>query len=251
MRLETITCWEATDVSDPLVQAAGRLYERTLDPDERIPWGWIEGSIAGRPGRTSGWRRHLILAAAGGPGARPDQLAGYAYGAFIPGYGGYLCYIGVDEACRGAGVGRQLFEAFFDRLAADAAAAGEPLPFVVWESYRPDPDEPPAAHAVWAARVRLFEKVGGLWVKGVAFLTPSFAADGADPIPLQLFVKPVDRPAAGFTPDRLLGVVEGLYERVYRIDPGDDLFDRTLTPGCCPQLSPTREAGAAPEAVAA
>lgn len=238
MRFENITCWEPTDVNDPVVRAAGRLYERTLDPDERIPWEWIERGIGGRAGRTAGWRRHLIVATAG------VELAGYAYGAYIPGYGGYLCYIGVDEAFRCAGVGRRLFEAFFERVRADATAAGEPLPFVVWESYRPTADEPPAAHDVWAARLRLFDKVGGLWVKGVEFLTPDYAG-GADPVPLQLFVKPVDRPAAAFTAERLWGVVEGLYERVYRIDPGDPLFDRTVTPDARPALAPCREAGAA------
>jgi GNAT superfamily N-acetyltransferase len=243
VRFESITCWEPTDVSDPFVRAAGRLYERTLDSDERIPWEWIERGIGGRAGRTAGWHRHLILAAPGGAAARPDQLAGYAYGAYIPGFGGYLCYIGVDEAVRCAGVGRMLFEAFFERVRADAAAAGEPLPFVVWESYRPTADEPKAAHDVWAARVRLFEKVGGMWVKGVDFLTPNFAGD-ADPVPLQLFVKPFDRPAASFTAERLWGVVEGLYERVYRIDPGEPLFDRTVTSEVRPQLVPCREAGA-------
>ncbi|HEX4612608.1 MAG TPA: GNAT family N-acetyltransferase [Urbifossiella sp.] len=238
-------------MTDPAIRAAGLLYERTLDPDERIPWEWIERGITTGSARTVGWRRHLILAAPGGRAARPDQLAGYAYGSFIPGYGGYLCYLGVDEASRGGGVGRQLFEAFFEGVTADAAAAGEPLPFVVWESYRPEPDELPAVHANWAARVRLFDKVGGLWVKGVDFLTPSFAAEAADPVPLQLFVKPMGRPASAFTAEKLLGVVEGLYERVYRIDPGDSLFDRTLTPDCRPKLVPAREAGATPEAVAA
>ena len=242
MRFETVTCWEATDVTDPRVRAAGRLYERTLDPDERIPWEWIERGIGNPTGRTAGWKRHLILAAPGGPSASPDQLAGYAYGATIPGFGGYLCYLGVDEACRGAGVGKKLFEGFFERAAADAAATGESLPFVVWESHRPDADGPAAAHDIWAARVRLFNKVGGLWVKGVEFLTPNFAG-AAGPVPLQLFVKPVDRPAASFTADRLWGVVEGLYERVYRIDPGEPLFEQTVRTEVRLVLVPAREAG--------
>ncbi|QDU19121.1 GNAT family N-acetyltransferase [Urbifossiella limnaea] len=230
MRFQDESCWEVTDVSDPRVRAAGRLYERTLDPDERIPWEWIERGIGNPTGRTAGWKRHLILAEVG------DALAGYAYGAFIPGYGGYLCYLGVDEACRGAGVGTKLFAAFFERVAADAAATGEPLPFVVWESHRPaaEPD-------LWAARVRLFDKVGGLWVKGVEFQTPNFAGE-AGPVALQLFVKPVDRPAATFTAERLWGVVEGLYERVYRIDPGEPLFEQTVRADVRPVLVPAREA---------
>ena len=45
---QSIVCWEPTDVTDPMVWAAGRLYERTLDPDERIPWEWIaRGLTAG------------------------------------------------------------------------------------------------------------------------------------------------------------------------------------------------------------
>ena len=240
-------CREATDVNDPMIRAAGQLYEDTLAPDERIPWAWVEKAVGGR-GRPGGWRKHLLLAAPEGGTADPQRLAGYAYGAYIPGYGGYLCYIGVAASARRAGVGTKLFEAFFRAMADDAAAAGEPLPFVVWESHRPGPDEPPAEHDVWAARVRLFDRVGGLWVEGVNFLSPNFAADAADadPVPLQLFVKPVDRPAAAFDEARVRAVVEGLHERVYRNNPGDDLYDGTLTPGCHPRLAPARLAGAAP-----
>ena len=41
--------------------------------------------------RPGGWRKHLLLAAPEGRTDDPEALAGYAYGAYIPGYGGYLC----------------------------------------------------------------------------------------------------------------------------------------------------------------
>jgi hypothetical protein len=222
-----------------MMRAAERLYERTLDPDERIPWMWIEKSVSGgmKPG---GWRKHLILAAPGGSTASPDRLAGYVYGAFIPGYGGYLCYVGVADWARRMGVGTQLYEAFYAAMQADARAADEPLPFVVWESHRPDDNS-----NLWKARVKLFERVGGMWIEGVDFLAPNFSAENDEPVPLQLFVKPMDKSAAAFHEERLRGVIHGLHERVYRIDEGDPLYEGTLTPLCRPRLVPARRAAAA------
>ncbi len=225
-----------------MVRAAGRLYEETLASDERIPWIWIERAVEGRM-RPGGWRKHLLLAAPEGRTDDPETLAGYAYGAYIPGYGGYLCYIGVAESARRLGVGTRLFDCFFEKMAADSREAGEPLPFVIWESHRPEPEAAKAEHDLWNARVRLFDRVGGLWVEGVDFQAPNFAEDEGEPVELQLFVKPVDRPAAAFTEARLWSVVDGLYERVYRQEPGDELYDATLIPGCHPILAPAREAG--------
>src|SRR5206468_2231723 len=131
----------------------------------------------------------LILAAPEGRTADPASLAGYAYGAFIPGYGGYMCYVGVADVARRLGIGTKLFEAFFEAMQADAKAAEEPLPFVVWESHRPDADD-----KLWNARVRLFDRVGGLWIEGVDFLAPNFAEGDVEPVELQLFLKPVDKP---------------------------------------------------------
>jgi hypothetical protein len=245
--LEQLVCWQAADAADPVTRAAGRLYERTLDPDERIPWAWIERSI-GRPAAPGGWHKHLLLAAPAGHEDDPGWLAGYAYGAFLPGYGGYLCYVGVAPWARRLGVGTRLFGEFFRTMRADARAAGERLPFVVWESRRPDEPMTAAGRKLWAARVGLFGRVGGRWVEGVDFLSPNFADPRADPVPLQLFVKPVDLPVAAFTPGRLRRVVGGLHERVYRNRPGDALYAGTLPPGCRPRLVPARRA-AGPELV--
>src|SRR5438105_9045399 len=223
-----------------MTQAAGRLYEETLAPDERIPWVWIERSVTDRTKtKPGGWSKHLLLAAPQGKTDDPASLAGFAYGALIPDYGGYLCYVGVAPWARRLGVGTRLFDQFFRVLAVAAGETGEKLPFVVWESHRPETWSP-ADHELWNARVRLFDRVGGLWVEGVDFLSPNFAEDDGDPVPLQLFVKPVDQPAAAFTEARLRGVVHGLHERVYRTAEGDPLYDRRLPPGCRPRPAPAR-----------
>jgi len=246
VRPEKIVCWEAMDATDPVTRAAGRLYEQTLAADERIPWVWIERAVEGRAAPKPGsWSKHLLLAAPEGRAADPDGLAGYAYGSFIPGYGGYLCYLGVAEWARRLGIGTRLYEEFYRVAAADAWSVGESLPFVVWESHRPEPDAPPAAWDLWTARVRLFDRVGGLWVEGVDFLSPNFRDEDGPPVPLQLFVKPMDTPAAAFDDDRLRQVVGGLHERVYHDEPGDPLYEGTLTPGCHPRLVPARLAAAA------
>ena len=240
MRLERIVCWEALDASDPVMNAAGRLYEQTLSADERIPWVWIERSVAERSkSKPGGWSKHLILAAPEGRTDDPDALAGYVYGALIPGYGGYLCYIGVAAWARRLGVGTRLFEQFFRVLQVSAGETGDKLPFVVWESHRPEGGTA-ADLSLWTARTRLFDRVGGMWVEGVDFLAPNFAADDDDfaapPVPLQLFVKPMDLPASAFDSEALKKVVGGLHERVYRNEPGEALYDGTLPPGCEPRL---------------
>ncbi len=238
-----IICWQPTDPASPMVAAAERLYEQTLDADERIPWAWIQRSIEQRAPQPTGWHKHLLLAAPADKIDDPAALAGYAFGAFLPGYGGYLSYLGVAESARRMGVGSRLMEAGAKMLAVDAALVGESLPFVIWESYRPSADEPEAAHQLWNARVRTFARVGGLWVDGVTCLTPNYADPDGPAVPLQLFVKPVDLLASHFQSEQLLGVVGGLLERVYRQKPGSPLYDGTFTPTTRLRLRPARAAG--------
>src|SRR5437879_13537036 len=73
---DKIVCWEPTSVNDPMIPAAGRLYEETLAPNERIPWDWIEQSV-GQEIKSGSWIRHLILAAPEGQTDNPASLAGY------------------------------------------------------------------------------------------------------------------------------------------------------------------------------
>jgi hypothetical protein len=124
---------------------------------------------------------------------------------------------------------------------------GESLPFVFGECHRPDPTAPASDWENWTARTRLFDRVGGLWVDGVDFLSPNFAfdeeADDAPPVPLQLFIKPLDAPESSLTPERLREVVGGLHREVYRNEPGSKMYDRTLPPNCEPRLRPARAAG--------
>src|SRR5438046_1657657 len=77
---------------------------------------------------------------------------------------------------------------------------------------------------------------------GLERLTPNYADEGAEPVSLQLFVRPVDVPAAAFDAERMRGVAAGLLERVYRAQPGDPLYDGTLN-ATAPRLRPARDAG--------
>lgn len=257
MRSDRIFCWEALDVTDPLVRAAERLYEATQHPDERIPWGWIARSVKGRSQwRPGSWGKHLVLATPGtadptgvaGADWKPDstdpsaaeKLAGFAYGAHLPGFGGYVCYVGVDDRFRRRGVGTRLFDLAFKLFAADATASDESLPFVVWESRRPTALDGETAWKLWDARVALFDRVGGLWLDGVELLTPNYGSADGPPVPLQLFVKPIDRRA--FDADSLTGIAAGLLERVYRTRPGDPLYDQTVAPRGVPRLRPATDA---------
>ena len=243
MTSEGMICREAMDVADPQFAAAERLYKQTQHPDEAIPWGWIARSVKGRSSwRPGTWGKHLVLAS---PADREhsDDLAGFAYGAHLPGYGGYICYVGVDERFRRQGVGKMLFEKMFSLLEADARASDEPLPFVIWESHRPETSAPEADWKLWEARVRLFDSVGGYWLEGIELPTPNFANPGGSPVPLQLFLRPMDLPADQLQGSRLTTVAAGLLEGVYKVCPGDPQFDQAIDGKHPPRLRPARDAG--------
>jgi len=229
-----IVCREILDLEDPVLPAARLIYESTLDEDERIPWQWLartpERSRQWRPGQR---RSHLVVAT---PKDDPNQAIGFGYGAFLPGYGGYVCYMGVDPAARRRGAGTLLFRFLFRLIDSAARISALPLPFIIWESHRPiDP-------ALWAARLRVFDKVGGLWLRGAEMLTPNYMHDDAPPVRLQLFLRPWADPVEAFDADRLRAAVEGLYDQVYRIDPDDPLRRDTLDGMVNPRLVPAVEA---------
>jgi GNAT superfamily N-acetyltransferase len=236
---DRIDCWELLNPADPLLAAVRRLYETALDEDERVPWEWLERGVTARAGwRPGGTGKHLIVA-----GTRTGELAGFVFCLHLPGYGGYLSYVAVADEFRGRGVGRRLYEQAFNVLAVDAAATDEPLPFVIWESCPPEPDDGPHAHAIWTARTRLFHKAGGLWIDGVTLPSPNWTDPAAPPVPLQLFLAPVDTPREAFDSGMVKAAVQGLLERVYKAEPGDPEWDGTLTPGCHPRLRLATDAG--------
>src|SRR5688500_15265433 len=99
------------DADDPILPAVRSLYESVLDEAERIPWEWLARTPERRRGWQPGQRRsHLVVATLQMEAERP---IGFGYGAFLPGYGGYVCYLGVDPAFRGRGAGARLFEFLF------------------------------------------------------------------------------------------------------------------------------------------
>ena len=236
MVTDEIRCREVAGSADAILPAVAALYEQTQHPDERVPWAWIGGSLksGSKPNAPA---RHLVVAEAGG-------LAGFALGSYLPGYGGYVSYLGVDPAARGRGIGAALFDALFARFAADAEARGEALPFAVWESKRPADGAPDADRATWAARLRLFAKVGARRVEGVELHTPNYTRpDRPGPV-LRLFVKPMSWAAESLTPTRLKVIAEGLMSRVYKLDPADELWQATF--GCEPELELADEAAPPP-----
>jgi GNAT superfamily N-acetyltransferase len=240
MAERNVICWEALDPADPILEEARHLYEETQAPAERIPWEWIAGAVTERAAwRPGDWAPHLLLAA---PHQSKAGLAGFAYGIHLPSYGGYATYLGVDPGQRRRGIGTRLLDVLGRVLQVDAACEGTPLPFVVWESRRPDADAGPEDRDLWRARLRLFDRAGALWVAGLTLLTPNFTRPGGPPVPLQLFLIPVDTPADAFGPEELRQVAAGLLRGVYRRRPGDRLFVGTLPPDCRPALRPATSA---------
>lgn len=217
-----IRCFEPTLADHALLVQAQILYERTLPADERIPWIWIERSAIDSD-LASAWRKHLILATING------ELAGFAYGAFLPGFGGYLCYVTVDERFRKHGVGTRLYDSFFAAMRSEAASCGEPLDFVLWESHHPGGSD----LSLWNARLALFAKVGGRMIDGLELMTPNYS-ESSSPVPLTVFLKPMDK--SEYTSEELRAIAAELLERVYVQEAGDPLFDASLGSGSELQL---------------
>jgi GNAT superfamily N-acetyltransferase len=226
---------EVYNPADPDLAAARQLYEATIDRATRIPWDWMAGGI-GRPrtGRDRWWP-HLLLAGDG-------PATGFVYGSFLPGFGGYACYLGVTPTARGRGIGRRLLESLFDRFHRDAERLVEPMPFIIWESHPPDPREDPNAQSLWPARLRLFARVGALWIDDIDFRVPNYVDRGAPPVKLELFLKPWDTPAEQFDAAALRAVAAGLHRRVYTEGPGDELYERAQDPARQPRLRPATDA---------
>jgi len=237
MREAEIVCWEALDPVSTEMQQARHLYETTMDEAERIPWLWIEKAVTSRatwrPGR---WSPHLLLAARRRRSRFPGPVAGFAYGMHLPGYGGYACYLGVEPRFRGQGIGSRLMSLLVRVLQVDAACEGMRLPFVVVESHEPDAPESTKDSALWQARLRLFRRVGARHLSGLTFRAPNFMRRSAGPVPLQLFLIPVDRPAETFDGAALRGVAAGLLQHVYGRSDRDPLYRETLPPDCRPAL---------------
>jgi GNAT superfamily N-acetyltransferase len=237
VRKSDVLIWEAFDPDDKALWEARRLYKEGLPPEERIPWRWIRHQIEGRVRAREGeWKSHLLLARLNRPKGLIDPVVGFTYGAHVPGFGGYMGYIAVSKAHRGHGIGGRLLRLLIQHLQVDAACAGVSLPFVLWESRRPEPGAPPREWDNWRARVALFEGVGARQVQGIEFRVPNFAAPGTPPIPMQLFLLPVDKPAADFDADALWEVAVGLRESVYA--PTEDKQDAAAMTSCGPVLLP-------------
>jgi len=215
-------CRVVSDSTDPLLPAVRELYEIALDPEERVPWIWLERSFGAD--RTN---RHLVEA------TEDRALAGFCFALYLPGYGGYVSYLATAERFRRRGVGARLFAHALELLNRDAEAAGESLPFVIWESREPEPHED---GTIWVARLKLFDRVGGRAIDGVTLHSPNWNDASLPEVPLKLFMKPCD--GSEFDSERTRAAVDGLLRRVYRAEPGGETYDRTLTPECRPRLIP-------------
>ena len=229
-----IVCRDILDSDDPVLPAAQALYESVLEEEERIPWEWL----ARTPDRRRHWqpgqrRPHLVVAVSRD---EPNRPVGFGYGAFLPDYGGYVCYLGVDPSARGQGIGVKLFEFLFQLIHEAAIMSAVRLPFIIWESHRP------ADPALWSARLRVFDRVGGLWARGIELHTPNYMREDALPVHLHIFLLPWDEPAHSFNNERLRDAVLGLYREVYRITPDDPLYQATLKNADNPRLVPVAEA---------
>jgi hypothetical protein len=236
-RASDVLYWEALAPRGKALRQARRLYKRLLMPEERIPWRWIRKGLGCEPTQQPDGRNcHLLLAGRGAPDTR--RVVGMAYGAYLPSYGGYGAYLAVDERQRGRGIGTRLWQLLVKRFQLDAACAGLPLPFVVWESRPPAQNAVAAERSMWRSRLRIWARLGAWRIAGVKVLTPNFGDPAGPPVVEQLFLLPVDTPAVAFDSNALRRVVSGLLRCVYHQAPGTSLYDSTLRLGSRPVLEP-------------
>jgi GNAT superfamily N-acetyltransferase len=222
--------------SDPALPEVRELFETTLDRAERIPWEWIVSGFDRRKVRRGGRWPHLVVAE-----DERGRVKGFFSGMYLSEFAGYACYLGVAPDARRLGIGRRLYQHLFAAFRRDARRLDEALPFVIWESHRPRPEDGPAARAIWQARLRLFGRVGAYRIDGVEFRVPNYMDRGAPPVDLELFLTPFDTPAERLGPSALRAAVAELHQRVYHQGPGDELYERAQNPARRPRLCPVAE----------
>src|SRR5262249_8693063 len=113
------------------------------------------------------------------------------------------------------------------------ACEGVPLPFVIWESRRPDPSAPADAWDLWRARPRPFRRVGARGGAGPPFPPPHFPRRQEPPAPPPPFLVPLRTPARARPPPAPREAAAGLFREVYGRHKGDPLF-----PNSFPKLTP-------------
>jgi hypothetical protein len=235
-------CWEILHPMDPVLIDIKRLYESTQKVEEQIPWEWIERSISRKaewePGR---WSPHLIVSADGNE-RDISPISGFIYGGHLPGFGGYVSYIGVNPIQRKRGTGTMLYQHLFPLLTEDAQLNNEPLDFVLWESRKPDFEDPEHEWQLWSARMNLFSRVGGYWIEGIDFQSPNYIEEDGDAVELQLFLTPMEKGLSWFDSHRLKEIAGNLHQQIYRHDPDDPLYIDTFPPGRIPRLVSPSEA---------
>jgi len=150
---------------------------------------------------------------------------------------GHGAFIGLLEPYRGRGIGRWLVQRTLAQLCADAARFGgsEPQGYVAEvELPREAPDE--AERRMRERRLAFHVRAGGMllevdyveppMIEGVGYIRPEQLA-GVTAKPMQLVFYPL-RPRPAFRRDELVGILEGLYLDVYRLEPGSGYLRRAV-----------------------
>ena len=226
-------CREVLDAHDARLTATRGIYETTLSDEERIPWEWIERSLSAPRGEISAgaprWRPHLVIGGNADDGVEIDTPLGFVYGSYYPGWAGYVCYLCVDPLGRGRGLATKLFEGICGILEDDARRGGSELPFLIWESHPPAENATLGERATWNQRLKLFNRVGGHWLRNVRVHTPNYLQRDAADVGLELFIRPLAKKIADFDEPALRQTVLELYSNVYKMQPTDVQVVTTLT----------------------
>ena len=248
---QRIVVWEAFDVADPMTQAAGDLYEKTLPVDERIPWIWIEKSVESRtktkPGKADGWTKHLLLAAPENRVDDPAALAGYVYGALIPNLRRLPLLhrrrrLGPPHGRRHAPV-RSV-------LPADGGGCGRTRRAVAVRDLGEPPARSPTRRRATGTcgrrgRSSSIASAGTGWRASTSCRRTSRSEEETMRRRCRCSCSSSRSrdPAGAFDGDRLKQIVAGLHREVYQNEPGDPLHDRTLPPDCPAAPAPAKLAG--------
>jgi GNAT superfamily N-acetyltransferase len=219
-------CWEILDTNDIRLTSVRKLYETTLDESERIPWDWIERGLNRRAkGKSRSKIPHLIVRESQ---TDETEVDGFVLGLTIPQWAGYLSYLGVNDQVRGKGIGRDLMESMIERMEFEASRQGFETPYVIWESQPPSQDDPSIDWEIWRARMRLFERIGGYWVKGLCFQSPNYIDPLADPTELELFIRPMDWSKTEIESIGLKRIAFQLYRNVYGLGASNPIVRNSL-----------------------
>jgi GNAT superfamily N-acetyltransferase len=187
-------------VRSPWFHASFALYRRVFPKDEQMPKRYFyEHLVEEKLGLSRPFHFHYFV------GIKGDRVLGFGCCTYLALVNmGFIDYLAVDSGAKGQGVGTALRAQLVEVLREDARRSRfSDLVAVLGETREESP---------WLRRLQR----QGAFALDIDYLQPPLE-DHKSPVPLVLYVQPVEKPFDGLGAEEVRQVLYTIYRRLYRI----------------------------------